>query len=203
MGEAIMPKTARIFTAAHGAGLFLAALLQAGFIWALVEGLDIKLTSILPPAIDVFIPKPAVKALPQPVEARERLPDPVTVPKPTFDIAESRGDTALTVTILRSTPGPVERGPVSLTATHTTPPYPPLDARLGNEGTVLLHLIIGPDGLVKTSSVVRSSGHTGLDQAAQLWVVAHWRYQPAQRGGAAVESAANVAVSFNLRNGAN
>jgi len=199
-----MPKTARIFTTTRTAGLFCAALLQAGFVWALVEGLDIKLTNLLPPSIDVFIPKPPAKPLPQPVNTRDIAPEPLNVPKPTVDFAEPRGDTALTFTTPRTTPpGPVERGPISLMATHTTPPYPPLEARLGNQGTVLLRLVIGADGLVKAASVVRSSGSAGLDQAAQLWVTAHWRYQPAQRGGAAVESAANVAVSFNLRNGAN
>lgn len=202
MGEANMPKTARIFTTT--AGLFFAALLQAGFIWALVEGLDIKLTAFLPPPINVFIPKPAVKPLPQPVNTRDLVPDPVNVSKPTFETATPQGDTALTLTPPRTAqPGPVEHGPTSLMATHTTPPYPPLEARLGNQGTVLLHLTIGPDGLVKAASVVRSSGYAGLDQAAQAWVLTHWRYQPAQSGGAAVESAANVAVTFNLRNGAN
>ncbi|MDR3528079.1 MAG: energy transducer TonB [Rhizomicrobium sp.] len=199
-----MLKTAPVFTAARGAGLFLAALLQTGFIWALVEGLDIKLTALLPPPIDVFIAKPVPRPPPQPVNTRDVLPEPVTAPKPTVDVAEPGRDTALTLTPPRPTPpGPVERGPVGLMATHTTPPYPPMEARLGNEGTVLLRLIVGPDGLVKAASVIRSSGYVGLDRAAQAWVMAHWRYQPAQRGGTAVESAANVAVSFNLRNGGN
>ena len=205
MGEAIMPKTAIANRMSRRAtGLCLAALLQAGLIWALVAGLDIKLSTTFTPYIDVFIPKPAVKAPPPPVDTRERLPDEVTVPKPTFESGETPRDTALSgFTAHPAQPGPVERGPVSLMATHTTPPYPPLDARLGNQGTVVLRLVIGPDGQVKAARVVRSSGFAGLDQAAQTWVVAHWRYQPAQRGGGAVESAANVAVTFNLRNGGN
>jgi len=205
MGEAIMPKTAIANRMSRRAtGLCLAALLQAGLIWALVAGLDIKLTNALPDPVEAFFAKPAVKPPPQPVDTRERLPEPVVVTQPTVVIDDQRRDTALTVAPPHpSQPGPVERGPVSLMATHTTPPYPPLDARLGNQGTVVLRLVIGPDGLVKAASVVRSSGFAGLDQAAQAWVVAHWRYQPAQRGGGAVESAANVAVTFNLKTGAN
>ena len=207
MGEAIMPKTARVLPgrlSARTTGLFLAILLQAGFVWALVEGLDIKLTNVLPPYFDAFIPNPTVKPPVQPVATRERLPEQVTVPKPTFDTAEPRGEAALTVLDTRpAQPGPVERGPVALMRTHTIPPYPALDARLGNQGTVLLRLVVGADGAVKAASVLRSSGFLGLDQAAQAWVLTHWRYQPAQRGGAAVESAANVAVTFNLRNGGN
>jgi protein TonB len=205
MGEAIMPKTAIGNRMSRRAtGLCLAALLQAGLIWALVAGLDIKLTNALPGPVEAFFAKPAVKPPPQPVDTQERLPEEVTVPKPTFEIGETPRDTALSVFPARpAQPGPVERGAVSLMATHTTPPYPPLDARLGNQGTVVLRLIIGTDGFVKAASVVRSSGFAGLDQAAQAWVVAHWRYQPAQRGGGTVESAANVAVTFNLRNGGN
>ncbi len=199
-----MRKTAQLFTgrlSARTAGMILAALLQAGFVWALVEGLDTKLTEAITPYLDVFIPKPAIKPPPQQVQPQDRLPDQVVVPKPTVDITEPRGETALTFTDPRpSQPGPVERGPISLMATHPTPPYPPLDARLGNQGTVVLRLVIGADGLVKAASVVRSSGFGGLDQAAQAWVLAHWRYQPALRGGAAVESAVHVAVAFHLTN---
>lgn len=202
MGEATMPKTALISTR-RVTGVFLAALLQAGFIWALVEGLDIKLSTVLPP-IAVFIPKPVVAPPPAPPLPRDYRPPQVLPVAPTVVIEEPRGDTALTPNDPRPPQaGPAERSPVGLMATHTTPPYPALDARLGNQGTVLLRLVIGPDGAVRAASVVRSSGFAGLDQAAIAWVVVHWRYRPAERGGAAVESAANVAVSFNLKNGGN
>ena len=74
-----------------------------------------------------------------------------------------------------------------------------MDARLGNQGIVVLRLQIGPEGGVLNAKVLRSSGAEGLDRAALSWVIAHWRYQPAVRDGAAVPSAVDVAVKFNLR----
>jgi periplasmic protein TonB len=65
---------------------------------------------------------------------------------------------------------------------------------------VLLRLTISPEGVVTGAVVIGSSGSPGLDGAARNWVLAHWRYQPAIRGGAAVPSSGNVAVTFNLRN---
>lgn len=200
-----MPKTAQASPgrlSSRATGILLAALLQAAFVYALVEGLDIKVVQIIRDPVTAFFPKDQTNHPPPPQPlVVERLPVEVFVPKPSLDFSEPRDTAPNTISDTRPPqPGPVERGPVGLMATHTIPPYPALDARLGNQGTVLLHLVVGADGRVRTAEVVRSSGFAGLDQAAQAWVVAHWRYQPALRGGAAVESATNVAVTFNLRN---
>lgn len=201
-----MPKTAfasnRRFSN-RAVGILLAALLQAGFVYALVEGLDIdSVVQMIPGPVTAFFPKDPTKPLPPPSPTVERLPVDVFVPKPDFAIEGPARDTAPTnFSDLRTPPsGPADYGPVSLMATHTIPPYPALDARFGNQGTVLLHLVIGSDGRVRAAEIIRSSGFAGLDQAAQAWVVGHWRYQPALKGGNAVESAANVAVTFNLKN---
>ena len=184
-------------------GLLLAGLLQAGLIWALIAGLDIKVlgTHYTPP-IGVIFPRSTVKPPPVPPDLPVVEPTKVQVVEPAvvFDTGEtdtgainpSHGETHVTA-------APGDHGPVSLRATHTIPPYPPLEARLGAEGTVLLRLVIEPNGTVSDAQVIRSSGAEGLDRAARLWVIAHWRYQPAIRDGAAVPSAVDVAVKFNLR----
>jgi len=201
-----MPKTAHASPgrfSSRATGILLAALLQAGFVYALVEGLDINsVVQMIPGPVTTFFPKERTKSLPPPPPAAEQLPVDVFVPKPDFDIEGPARDTAPTgfSDARPQSPGLVDHGPVSLMATHTIPPYPALDARLGNQGTVLLHLVIGSDGRVRAADVVRSSGFPGLDQAAEAWVMAHWRYQPALKGENAVESAANVAVTFNLKN---
>lgn len=185
-------------------GLLFAGLLQAGVIWALVAGLDVKvILDTFRPPIDVTIqPKTVVKP-PEPA-ATERLPEQVYMPEPTVVYQEppAGGGTALTPTT--TTPGPVaaigDHGPVSVMATHTIPPYPPLQIRLGIEGTVQLRVLIGPDGAVTGAQIVRSSGDEALDEAARRWVIQHWRYKPAIRGGVAVPSAVNVAVQFSLKN---
>ena len=183
-------------------GLFLALLLQAGFVWALVTGLtaeDIK-KLIPPPIIGVIVPKPPTpQAQPQ---VQERMPERVFVPEPGFKIADDphRGDGLTAVDNRPDPPGAVEIGPLGLAATHTIPPYPPLEQRLGHEGTVVLRLTISAQGNVTDAAVVRSSGFERLDEAARAWVITHWRYRPAIRGGAAVPSAGNVSVTFNLKN---
>ena len=184
-------------------GLLFAGLLQAGMVWVLIAGLDIKVlgTHYTPP-IDVVFHKSAVKPPPAPPAQPVVQPTQVRAiePKFVFDTGEKGiGTINPPFGPARATAGPGDHGPVSLAATHTIPPYPPLEARLGAEGTVLLRLIIGPNGAVSDAQVVRSSGAEGLDRAARLWVIAHWRYQPAIRDGAAVPSAVDVAVKFNLR----
>jgi protein TonB len=200
-----MPKTAQAMpgrVSTRALGLAIAALLQVGFVYALVEGLDLKVVKIIADPIEAFLPKTKILPPPPPPAVTDRLPVEVFVPQPDLSVEGPPRDTApSSLSDNRpQTAGPADHGPVALMATHTIPPYPAMEQRLGAEGTVLLHLVIAPDGRVAAAQLIRSSGHERLDQAAIAWVVAHWRYQPALRGGQAVESAANVAVTFNLRN---
>jgi protein TonB len=86
----------------------------------------------------------------------------------------------------------------SIMGTHSTPEYPILSRRLGEEGTVRLSLTIGADGMVSDARIVRSSGFKRLDEAAVDWVKRYWRYQPAMRGAMPVASMAEVALQFRL-----
>jgi protein TonB len=90
------------------------------------------------------------------------------------------------------------RNPVSLFSTHTPPPYPLLERRLGNEGNVQLRLTIDADGEVTDAEIVRSSGYDELDQAAASWVKAHWRYLPALQNGQPVAATTTALVTFRL-----
>jgi protein TonB len=47
------------------------------------------------------------------------------------------------------------------------PDYPPSSARLGEEGRVVLQLLVNTDGKVIDSKVESSSGHPRLDEAAR------------------------------------
>ncbi len=183
-------------------GLFLALLLQAGFVWALVAGLTMHDVIRFIDPIKVVI-TPTTKPPPQPPIAQDRIPERVFVPNPTIPPIDT-GPRPTAPTQTDGTPLPprgfTDHGPITLAATHTIPPYPPIEERLGHEGTVVLRLTIAPDGRVADAVVVRSSGFERLDQAARAWVTAHWRYQPAVRGGTAVPGAVTVGVQFNLRN---
>jgi len=84
--------------------------------------------------------------------------------------------------------------------THTTPSYPPLAARLSEQGSVRLSLDIDERGYVTDASVVSSSGYETLDAAAVSWVKAHWRFTPALRDGIPVPASADAIVTFRLMN---
>jgi periplasmic protein TonB len=97
-------------------------------------------------------------------------------------------------------PPPITFSPArALLATHTTPDYPPVSRRLGEQGTLRLKLSINAQGAVSEAMVVNSSGHPRLDEAAIDWVKAHWRYQPAMRGPTAVPATADAVVTFKLQ----
>ncbi len=184
--------------------LLLAILLQIAFVYALITGLDLKVGPVkLTNPFQVTIPrgtKPPPAAPPQSTMLEPNMAKPVM---PDIRI-EGGGERDRGINLPADNggvAGPSDHGPVSVTATHTIPPYPPLDLRLGHEGTVVLRLMIAPNGRVVDAVVVRSSGYRSLDGAARDWVMAHWRYRPAFRGGVAVAGSAEVGVRFSLRNG--
>jgi TonB family protein len=64
------------------------------------------------------------------------------------------------------------------------------------QGTVVLYMIVGPDGRARDIHVVRSVG-MGLDEKA-IDAVRTWKFDPARRDGQAVAVQINVEVSFRL-----
>jgi protein TonB len=91
-----------------------------------------------------------------------------------------------------------DHAPVAIAATHTIPDYPMLLRRQGVEGKVTLRLNVLADGSVGKADVVTSSGNAQLDETAQSWVVAHWRYHPATDKGQAVAGTTSATVVFRL-----
>jgi protein TonB len=77
------------------------------------------------------------------------------------------------------------------------PKYPPQAVRQRHEGTVVLLVLVGTDGSAKDVKVDQSSGFRELDQAA-IQAAQRWKFNPAKKGGAAVEGYARVPVTFNL-----
>jgi periplasmic protein TonB len=77
------------------------------------------------------------------------------------------------------------------------PAYPALSKRLGEQGKVIVRVLIGADGVPQKAELRQSSGFERLDQAA-LDTVLKWRYVPGKRGGAAEEMWFNVPINFVL-----
>ncbi|MCX5877136.1 MAG: energy transducer TonB [Deltaproteobacteria bacterium] len=78
------------------------------------------------------------------------------------------------------------------------PPYPRLARKLGQEGVVLLEVLVSVTGLVDDLRIVVSSGHEALDAAA-LNAVRSWRFSAGQRNSQLVVMRVRVPVRFSLR----
>jgi periplasmic protein TonB len=218
---------ARSRTARYVGGAFVGAL-HVLAIYALANGLAIKLVKEVPKLIETRIiqPPPKPKETPPP-KPELKMPAPpkiqTFVPPPEIKIATPPPPPTAVQQVQTITPPPPappqqpapvtppappppaapaipDSEAVGIASTHTTPPYPPVAHRLGKEGTVMLHISISATGDVTDASVASSSGNDELDQAAVEWVKSHWRYKPAIRNGQPAASTAQVAVKFTLQN---
>lgn len=77
------------------------------------------------------------------------------------------------------------------------PDYPSLSKRLGEEGRVLLRVLVTPEGFADQVEIRQTSGHSRLDQAA-LATVKRWRFMPARRGEERIAAWVLVPLSFQL-----
>ncbi|ROZ66559.1 energy transducer TonB [Ramlibacter sp. WS9] len=77
------------------------------------------------------------------------------------------------------------------------PVYPPLSKRLGEQGKVMVRVLIAADGTVQSATLAQSSGYTRLDESA-LAAVLKWRFVPGKRGGVAEAMWHQIPVNFVL-----
>lgn len=97
---------------------------------------------------------------------------------------------------------PISTGPAPVQLEYArapAPAYPRNAQRLGLTGTVMLQVLVGIDGRPLDVSVVQSSGHRELDEAARAQVLKRWSFRPATRDGVAIQAMGLVPVQFNLQ----
>lgn len=80
---------------------------------------------------------------------------------------------------------------------NPAPSYPSLSHRAGEEGQVILKVLVSASGLANTVAVEKSSQFTRLDQAA-LAAVKQWRFVPAKKGNETMSAYVLVPISFSL-----
>jgi len=81
---------------------------------------------------------------------------------------------------------------------HKPPPdYPRMSKRLGEQGKVVLKVLIGADGAPQKVELVTSSGFERLDKSA-MDAAMRWRYVPGKRGGVAEAMWYQVPIQFTL-----
>jgi periplasmic protein TonB len=106
-------------------------------------------------------------------------------------------------TAANTTPAKVPNPVVSLPSSdadylnNPVPAYPRLSRRMGEQGTVLVRVLITPEGQADRAEIRTSSGHSRLDEAA-LDTVKRWRYVPGKRNGVAEAMWFNVPIRFVL-----
>jgi protein TonB len=185
----------------------LAISFQAAALWLFAHGFsDYKILPVVHPFYVDPIQETKHPKLPPPPEPKLIKPDKVVVPDPKFTVDKKtetntiHGEGEQKQIIVAMNPVIPDRAPVSIAATHTTPPYPPVARRMGAEGKVTLRLTVTPEGRVNLAEIVTSSGNEYLDEAAQAWIVAHWTYKPALVSGAPAASKTLASVTFSLIN---
>lgn len=134
-----------------------------------------------PPALPP--PERAIDTLPPPEPAPETPPAPPAPPTPPAP----------------EPPAPAVTPPQVNAAHGAAPPivYPALSRRLGETGTVLLHLHVLADGRIGAVNVLWSSGFPRLDRAAADAAL-RWRLTPARRGEEPVAMWYRWPVQFEL-----
>lgn len=200
----------------HGAALWA---LQAGLIQRVVEVLvPVELFSefIEPPKPKVVSPPPPVppktvaQATPRKVVAALPPPpmpltiaDPTPAPNaPTGVVAQPKPLPPMTAPVAVA-PAPVAAPKVELPSSdadylqNPKPAYPAMSKRLGEQGKVVVRVLIGVDGTAQKAEIRQSSGFDRLDQAA-LATTQRWRYVPGKRGGVAEAMWFNVPINFVL-----
>ena len=183
-----------IVIAIHVAGI-------AGLVAALAQGALMKQLQEIKASVDTQKTPP--KAPPPPPPDLVKPPPPIAI-VPTFQVQQEAPPPVTTVP--KPPPAPPKAAPApSPTAlepirrTFTLPPYPPISQRLGEQGTTTLKITIGTDGTITEATVEKSSGSARLDQAAQEYVKAHYRYKPPTVNGQPTTAVTLLNVVWNLK----
>ncbi|HEY3919894.1 MAG TPA: energy transducer TonB [Stellaceae bacterium] len=133
----------------------------------------------------ISAPQPETPPPPPPPLPQLAVPPPLYVPPPEVSVAkppppQSTAPTVVT-NVAPATPAPT--APVRTTphvdlAHSSQPDYPPEARRLSEQGSLVLQVLVEPDGRVSDAKLVQSSGFPLLDQAALAGVKTNYRFTP-------------------------
>jgi protein TonB len=155
---------------------------------------------------------PAVTAQPTaPPVRRQMPPSPPRLAMAPQQVSEAAPFTVPETPVAEVASAPVTEAPIAAPAPanltparfdvaylqNPRPNYPSLSRRLGEEGKVLLRVLVSPQGQALAVDLERSSNFARLDDAARQ-AVARWRFVPARRGEQSIEAAVIVPVVFRL-----
>lgn len=176
-------------------GIGLVVLLHIAVIYALVTGLAHRAVDVIraPIETEIIAPtKPDKPPPPPPPPLQLAPPPPAFVPPPEINIEKppppppkSTAITAVTPVKPMAPPPPAAPAaePVRVmpridTRQSHEPEYPPTSRRLGEQGSVVLQVLVDVDGRVIDAKLLQSSGYDRLDQAALAGVKNDYRFLP-------------------------
>ena len=167
----------------HALGIVGVLGLHALLIWALLSGLARDVVQVTQTTVQALLidepapafaapPPPRVKAAPPPPAPTPAPLAPAAVPAPTAVTTPATPAPSVANSPPANAPSaaaPAVRVGASIApgGSCAKPAYPPASRRLEEEGTVGLRFLIGSDGSVLQSEVVKSSGFARLDEAAR------------------------------------
>lgn len=79
---------------------------------------------------------------------------------------------------------------------NRTPPVPAELKSVAASATVMLRILVTPEGSIKNAQVERTSGNESLDQLALSFVEQNWRLKPALLGASPTQAWTSVLVHF-------
>ena len=143
-------------------------------------------------------PTPPIVALPQ-------AESPVRVPAAEADAAPRQETPRAAPSVGRTDAGTREPAPAAVTPPtfdaaylrNPKPVYPMSARRRGEEGTVILNVLVTREGVPAMVTVQTTSGSSTLDRVA-VEAVKGWRFVPARRGTEAVEASVLVPIVFKF-----
>ncbi|RZI41427.1 energy transducer TonB [Herbaspirillum sp. HC18] len=151
-------------------------------------------------------PEPTLQTAITPAPAKEAFAAPAHVPDVSFESLPRSSASTAAEAPAAPTALPAPSPPIKTSATDAAyassnrkPPYPRLSRANGDEGTVVLRVMVKADGTAGEVELMRTSGYPLLDESARN-TVQGWRFKPATVDGKPVAEWYRLDVPFKLNN---
>jgi periplasmic protein TonB len=196
-------------------GIGLVVLLHVAIVYALVTGLAQRAIEVIHAPIETRIiaetrPEPPP---PPPPPLQLAPPPPAFVPPPEIHIEKPPPPPPKNTAITAVTPVmPVAPPPPPMPAAEPVrvmpridaghsrqPEYPAASRRLGEQGSVVLQVLVDTDGRVIDAKLLQSSGYDRLDQAAIDGVKSDYRFLPGTLDGRPAQMWYTFRFNWKLR----
>lgn len=176
---------------------------------------------IAPPLPKTAPPPPPAPPTPPPAKPAPKVQAPRPAPLPVAIADPTPAPNAPQGVVAPQPPAPPMEAPVVAVAPAPAPPappapprielpssdaaylnnpkpgYPAVSKRMGEQGKVVVRVLIGTDGMPQKTEISKSSGFDRLDRQAQEAVM-RWRFVPGKRNGVAETMWNLVPINFVL-----